>query len=144
MMIVSSFMLFVAINILTPRPKKYGILFGWILFELLEHIIFPLIVIVSLFFISASWFLILLVVIFIFYGRVFGKAKSMIDWVRVFWIYFMFLTSLFLPGFMFLLFYGMATYGSAFLIFLMLITAIIWKKDESIKRKLNDWSGIPE
>jgi len=98
-LIVLGFVYFVCVDLLTPNPRKYGKVLGWLFLELFEHILLPLIIIITVIFCGPCYLIVLLATIVLVYGRVLGNAKEDKDWIKVFALFFVFVTTLFIPDF---------------------------------------------
>jgi hypothetical protein len=112
------------LELLLPNPRFHKF-WAWLFMEFLEHILLPILVIISLFFFPALFLLILPLVVFFFFGFVFGKAKTGKDWLKVFILYVIIMFLFYLPTMITIIQVGYNIPGWIILI-IILLTSFIW------------------
>jgi hypothetical protein len=137
--LVTGYVLFVALKFLIPNPVDNGDLMGWVFFEIVEHIIVPIFILLSMFTLGYLWWGILLILIVIIYGRILGSAKTIGDWLRIVLIYWFFITAIMFPTIIINSFlWKNSAYSTTVLLLIIIVTSIIWKRFEKNKGDLKN------
>ena len=104
MLILTGMLYFLAVYFLTPNPKRHTF-FRWIGAEMLEHLLFPLVIFIliliplpipagTLFFIMLPFLILLL------YGKILGRMEMRMDGLKIILLYVSFLAIMSLPDLM--------------------------------------------
>lgn len=96
--ITAGLIMLYAIHALTPNPKKYALLNGWLMAEFLEHIILPIVFISAVMIFPLSRFVLVGIIIAVVYGKVIGDAKTDNDWLKIIGLYIIFILLIYLPS----------------------------------------------
>jgi hypothetical protein len=94
----SGVVIFVAITLLTPNPRRFGIIGGWLFAEMMEHITIPAVFLITMTIFPPAFLIALPAMIFPVYGRLTGFAGTAAEWLGVLGIYLTFVGIMFMPA----------------------------------------------